>query len=62
VFCRAFGPGWRRGPEKSKETCGFKLVVNIYAIPGDVDIASGLDAENEDHETSNLRDVLRRKL
>jgi len=31
-------------------------------MPGDGDIASGLDAENEDHETSNLRDVLRRKL
>jgi len=30
-------------------------------MPGDVDVASGLDAEKEDHETSNLRDVLRRK-
>jgi len=31
-------------------------------MPGDVDIASGLDAEKEFHETSNLRDVLPRKL
>jgi len=31
-------------------------------MPGDVDIASGLDAEKEDHETSNLRDVFRRNL
>ena len=31
-------------------------------MPGDVDSASGLDGEKEDHETSNLKDVLRRKL
>jgi len=29
-------------------------------MPGDVDIASGLDAGKEDHKTSNLRDVLRK--
>ena len=31
-------------------------------MPGDVDSASSLDGEKEDHETSNLKDVLRRKL
>ena len=38
------------------------MVVKIYAMPGDVDSASGLDGENEDHETSKLKDVLRRML
>ena len=36
--------------------------MKIYAMPGDVDSASGVDGENEDHETSNLKDVLRRML
>ena len=31
-------------------------------MPSDVDSASGVDGENEDHETSNLKDVLRRML
>ena len=31
-------------------------------MPGDVDSASGHGGEKEYHETSNLKDVLRRKL
>ena len=31
-------------------------------MPGDVDSASGLDGEEEDHETSNLNKIQRRNL
>ena len=48
------------GPKKQGNL--WILVVNIYAMPGDVDSASGVDGENEDHETSNLKHVLRRML
>ena len=36
--------------------------MKIKAMPGDVDSASGLDGEKEDHERSNFKNVLRRKL
>ena len=36
--------------------------MKIYAMPGDVDSASALDGDNEDHEKLNLKDVLRRML
>jgi len=41
---------------------GEGLVVKIKMMTGDVESASDLDGEKEDHETSNLKDVLRKKL
>ena len=48
------------GPKKTRKLLDFGR--EDLAMPGDVYRASGLDGEREDHETSNLKDVLRRKL